>query len=254
MITVTPFDDSHWRGKIAAYRQTLHQQKPTRETPLTIDHTPYPYQRIFAVSNQLVPDKARLERYVLPLKSPVKPEIGVYWGIHQIVNVRRVLRLKTAKAWAHIWLDPFKYFDEDETPYNETGSIHIGKAIEMAKAVFGDVSNVEGEGLVNLYYPALLANEKVVYLKPEALEAIPVNVIQLPVFELSRHPRLCAWCGTKTSSGIRALCDQHHVRYIVNGDFRNSPISYDELARLIIQSDSRHRQHVIEARILKAAS
>lgn len=254
MLTVQPFDDSVWHGKIASYRQSLQSQKPVREAPLTIDHTPYPYQRIFAVTKHLRPDKLRLERYALPRKPSVTPKICVYWGIHQIVNVMRLIRLKRAKAWAHIWLDPFKYFDETETPYNDAGGIHIGKAIELAKAVFGDVSNVEGDGLVNLYYPALLANEKVIYLKPEVVEETPANVIQLPLVELSRHPRFCAWCGTKTSSGIRSLCDQHHVRYIVNGDFWNSPIGYDELTRLIIQSDSRHRLAVMEAKQLKEAS
>lgn len=254
MITVVPFDDSAWKQRIQDYRHSLSKQRPTQEAPQAITHTPYPYERMIFTTKQKSPDKPMLNRVVLPQKPRIAPEISVYWGIYQIANVTREIRRKNAAFWSHVWLSPFTYFDENETPYNDAGGIHVEKALNLAKAIFGEASNVEGEGLSNLYYAALRANEKVVYLAQEKPQALPVNVIKLPLVELSRYPRECAWCNTKTSSGIRALCDQHHTRYIVNGDFRNSPISYDELARLIIQSDSRHRQNVMEAMALKAAS
>lgn len=254
MIEIAPFDDSAWKQRLQDYRQAVAAQAATKPPlPVVTPHTPYPYERMIFTTRQKSPDKPMLSRVDLPQKPRIAPEIGVYWGIHQIVNVTREIRRKNAQFWSHVWLDPFTYFDEDETPYNDAGGIHIENALKLAKAIFGEQSNVEGEGFSNLYYAALRANEKVIYLARE-VETTPANVIKLPLVELSRYPRECAWCGTKTSSGIRALCDQHHHRYIVQGDFRNSPINYDDLARLIIQSDSRHRQNVMEAMALKAAS
>lgn len=254
MLQVQEFDDTIWKQRIQDYRQALAGQAANKpQLPVVTPHVPYPYQRLIFTTKQKAPDKPMLNRVDLPQKPRIAPEIGVYWGIHQIVNATRKIRRKNAEFWSHVWLSPFTYFGEDETPYNDAGGIHIEKALNLAKSIFSEASNVEGEGLSNLYYAALRANEKVIYLAQEKPETLPANVIQLPLIQLSRYPRECAWCNAKTSSGIRALCDQHHTRYIVNGDFRNSPISYDELARLIIQSDSRHRLNVMEAMALKAS-
>jgi hypothetical protein len=255
MITITPFDDTTWRNKITTYKQAVIAQRPTLETTQAISHVPYPYKRMIFTTRHVSPAKAPLTRYLLPAKPMVQLQADdIYHGIHQIVNVTRKLRQTAAALWADKWLDPFTYFDEAETPYTKAGGIDIDRAILMAWGVLRSIGRVETESLINLYDRALQANAKVIYLPPVPTEtAIPANVITLPLVELSRHPRTCAWCGTKTSSGIRALCDQHHHRYIVQGDFRNSPINYDDLARLIIQSDSRHRQNVMEARVLKAS-
>ena len=256
MLAVREFDDTHWLQKIAAYRQALAAQAQTRNPlPVVTPHTPYPYERMIYVTKQKSAAKSPLHRLDLPQKPRIAPEIGVYWGIHQIVNVTRELRRKSAKQFAEKWLDPFTYFDEDETPYNKTGGIDAEKAIVQAWVTFRGHSQVESLSLCNLYADAINANEKVVYLKPELLEVVlPANVIMLPVVELSRHPRTCAVCATKTSSGIRALCDPCHRRYIIDGNYKHSAIQYDELARLIVQSDNNHRISVLAKRELKAAS
>jgi hypothetical protein len=255
MITIAPFDDTTWRNKIATYKQAVIAQRPILETPQAISHVPYPYERMIFTTRNGSPAKAPLTRYLLPAQPMVQLQADdIYHGIHQITRYTRKLRQAAAALWADKWLDPFTYFDEAETPYTKAGGIDIDRAILMAWGVLRSIGRVETESLINLYDRALQANAKVIYLPPVPTEtAIPANVITLPLVELSRHPRTCAWCGTKTSSGIRALCDQHHHRYIVQGDFRNSPINYDDLARLIIQSDSRHRQNVMEARVLKAS-
>lgn len=254
MIEIAPFDDSAWKQRIQAYRQTVIAQAATKPPlPLVTPHTPYPYERMIFLTQKPVYRQAPT-RYTLPAKPTVQLQPDdIYHGIHQITRVTRKLKQAAAALWADKWLDPFTYFDEAETPYTKAGGINIDLAILIAWGVLRSIGRVETEALINLYDKALQANAKVIYLQPEPVEtAIPANVITLPLVELSRYPRTCAWCGTKTSSGIRALCDQHHHRYIVNGDFRNSPINYDDLARLIIQSDSRHRQNVMAARVLKA--
>lgn len=255
MITIQPFDDTTWRQKIATYKQTVIAQRPTLSPPQAVSHVPYPYERMIYTTQHISPAKVAPTRYTLPAKPPIQLQADdIYHGIHQITRYTSKLKQKAAALWADKWLDPFTYFDEAETPYTKAGGIDIDRAILMAWGVLRSIGRVETESLINLYDRALQANAKVIYLPPVPTEtAVPANVIQLPLVELSRYPRECAWCGTKTSSGIRALCDQHHHRYIVQGDFRNSPISYDDLARLIIQSDSRHRQNVMEARVLKAS-
>jgi hypothetical protein len=256
MIQVRDFDDSTWKNKIATYRQAVAAQAATKPAlPLVTPHTPYPYERMIYTTRHISPAKTPIAGYQIVRRGkPIQLQADdIYYGIHQITRVTRKLRQSAAALWADKWLDPFTYFDEAETPYTKAGGIDIDRAIMMAWGVLRAIGRVETESLINLYDRALQANAKVIYLPPVPTEtAVPANVITLPLVELSRHPRTCAWCGTKTSSGIRALCDQHHHRYIVSGDFRNSPINYDDLARLIIQSDSRHRQNVMEARVLKA--
>jgi hypothetical protein len=255
MITIQPFDDTTWQTKITTYRQAVIAQAATKPPlPLVTPHTPYPYERVIHLTRNPVYRQAPT-RYTLPVKPIVQLQMDdIYYGIHQITRYTRKLKQAAAALWADKWLDPFTYFDEAETPYTKAGGIDIDRAILMAWGVLRAIGRVETESLINLYDRALQTNAKVIYLPPVPTEtALPANVITLPLVELSRHPRTCAWCGTKTSSGIRALCDQHHHRYIVQGDFRNSPINYDDLARLIIQSDSRHRQNVMEARVLKVS-
>src|SRR5688500_5908534 len=141
-------------------------------------------------TRHISPAKAPLTRYLLPAKPMVQLQADdIYYGIHQITRVTSKLRQAAAALWADKWLDPLTYFYQEETPMNDAGGINMGKALNMAKAIFGEASNVEGEGFSNLYYAALRANEKVVYLRKEAPEELPANVILLPLVALSRFPR-----------------------------------------------------------------
>jgi hypothetical protein len=95
-----------------------------------------------------------------------------------------------------------------------------------------------------MYYVALLSSSKVIYL--EEVQAEPV--VSIPRIEIAKHPRHCAVCATKTSSGIRALCDSCHTRFVIDKNFRNTPLTFEEVNAAIWRSDTRHRA-AVQARL-----
>jgi hypothetical protein len=166
----------------------------------------------------------------------------------QEAEIKEREKKEAAKQWAHKWRDPFTYLDEDETPYTATGSIDIIKAMYKARRLYyqATVHSIELTAILWMYYHALMSNSKVIYLEEVVSE--PAPVIQIPRIEIALHPRDCAICATKTSSGIRALCDSCHQRFIIDKNYKNTPLTFDEVASAILRADTRHRA-AVQARL-----
>lgn len=162
--------------------------------------------------------------------------------------IETAIKREAAKQYAHKFRDPFTYLDETETPYTATGSIDIIKAMYKARRLYYEaaIHTVELTAILWLYYTALVTHDKVIYL--DTGQAEPANVIQIPRIEIAKHPRHCAVCATKTSSGIRALCDSCHQRFVIDKNFKNTPLTFDEVSSAILRSDTRHRA-AVQARL-----
>lgn len=168
--------------------------------------------------------------------------INRYALCNQQAEVEKARKREAAKAYRHKFQDPFFYLDETETPYTKQGSIAIQDAKDKLWSQWQGVHDTERIAIVVMYYVALMASSKIIYLETALSE--PVTVTPIPRIELALHPRYCAVCATKTSSGIRALCDSCHQRFILDGNFKNTPLTFDDVSEAILRSDTRHRANV----------
>jgi hypothetical protein len=167
-----------------------------------------------------------------------------YQLCNQQAEIEKAKKREAAKQYRDRFRDPFMFLDEDETPYTKQGSIAIEKAMEHLRAFWTGHRHTERTAILVMYYVALLSSSKVIYL--EEVQAEPV--VSIPRIEIAKHPRHCAVCATKTSSGIRALCDGCHTRFVIDKNYRNTPLTFEEVNAAIWRSDTRHRA-AVQARL-----
>lgn len=168
---------------------------------------------------------------------------NVFQRIHRNAASRTRERAAVARAMAHRWQDPLSFLYEDDIKYKRTGGINISDTMDIASDIFFAMSGhvTENQAILVMFQKALWATEKIIYLEAATITSTPEADDTALRLAIGQYPRNCAVCGLKTSSGVRALCDDCHKRFIVDANFNNTPLTYNEVAEAIWRSDTRHR-------------